>query len=140
MSYMDGRFGILAEGKEKLKEFYGHLNGFHERIKFNMDYSQTEINFLNVNVLINDKSNQLGTTLLSKLMDIHQYLHAISCYRTIYKKLMIPYGQTKKIKRIGSNEDDLQVKLVNFGSRFERIRLFSEVRKSFVTEKKSGLH
>ena len=140
MSYMDGRFGILAEGKEKLKEFYGHLNGFHERIKFNMDYSQTEINFLNVNVLINDKSNQLGTTLLSKLMDIHQYLHAISCHRTIYKKLMIPYGQTKKIKRIGSNEDDLQVKLVNFGHRFERIRLFSEVRKSFVTEKKSGLH
>ena len=36
---MDGRFGILAEGKEKLKEFYGHLNSFHERIKFNMDYS-----------------------------------------------------------------------------------------------------
>ena len=73
-------------------------------------------------------------------MDIHQYLHAISCHRTIYKKLMIPYGQTKKIKRIGSNEDGLQVKLVNFGYRFERIRLFSEVSKSFVTEKKSGLH
>ena len=47
---------------------------------------------------------------------MHQYLHATLCQRSVYKK-SIPYGQAIQMKRICSNEVDLQRKLVDLGSR-----------------------
>ena len=74
-----------------------------------MDYSTTKINFLDVTVA--KVGNKLETDLYCKPTDTHQYLHAQSCHRNIYKKL-IAYGQAIVIKRICSPEETLNNRLI----------------------------
>ena len=50
--------------------------------------------------------------LFAPTTDTQQYLHATSYHRSIYKR-SIPYGQAVRIKRIRSDEEDLQQKLNN---------------------------
>ena len=73
-----------------------------------MDFSEERINFLDVIVIKN--GNQLKTDLYTKKADSHQFLHAQSCQRNVYKK-SIRYGQAIRIKRICSHEDTLAVGL-----------------------------
>ena len=54
-----------------------------------MDYSATEINFLGVTVT--KTGNKLETDLYCKPNDTHQYHHAQSCHRNVYKR-SIAYG------------------------------------------------
>ena len=53
----------------------------------------------------------LETDLYCKPTDTHQYLHAQSCHRNIYKK-SIAYGQAIRIKRICSTEEKLNNRLI----------------------------
>ena len=62
---------------------YKYLNNFHETIKVTVNYSRTEINFLDVKFFKNDENNQLETTLYLKPTDTHQYLHATSRHHAI---------------------------------------------------------
>ena len=80
-----------------------------------MEYSQKQINFSDVLISKNDNESSLVTSLFTKSTDSHQYLHDTSCHRSIYKKL-IPYGQAIRMKRICSNEVDLQRKLLDLES------------------------
>ena len=80
-----------------------------------MEYSQNQINFLNVLIIKNGNASSLVTSLLTKSTDSHQYFHATSCHRSIFKK-SIPYGQSIRMKRICSNEVDLQRKLLDLES------------------------
>ena len=73
-----------------------------------MDYSDTTINFLNVPVTKN--STKLLIDLFAKDTDSHQYLHATSCHPYSCKK-SIPYGQAIRIKRIGSDPEQLKLRL-----------------------------
>ena len=82
-------------------------------MKFTMDYSKNSINFLDVKVSKSESGNTLYTSLFTKPTDTHQYLHATSCHRSIYKR-SIPYGQALRIKRISYDEEDLQKKLNDF--------------------------
>ena len=75
-----------------------------------MDYSNNSINFLDVKVSKSESGNTLCTSLFTKSTDTHQYLHATSCHRLVYKR-SIPFGQAVRIKRICSDEEDLQQKL-----------------------------
>ena len=77
-----------------------------------MEYSQKQINFLDVLISKNDNESSLVTSLFTKSIDSHQYLHATSCHRSIYKK-SITYGQAI---RICSNKVDLQRKLLDLES------------------------
>ena len=80
-----------------------------------MKYSQKQINFLDVLISKNDNESSLVTSLFTKSNDNHQYLHATPRHRSIYKK-SIPYVQDIQIKRICSNEVDLQQKLLDLKS------------------------
>ena len=60
-----------------------------------MDYSTIETKFLDVTVTKVD--NKLETDLYCKPTDTHQYLHAQSCHRNLYKK-PIAYGQAVRLK------------------------------------------
>ena len=91
LRYLDDIFCIWTEGLENLKEFFGFLNNVHPSIKFTMEYSQKQINFSDVLISKNDNESSLVTSLFTKSTDSHQYLHATSCHRSIYKK-SIPYG------------------------------------------------
>ena len=46
--YLGDIFCIWTEGLKNLKEFFGFLNNIHPSIKFTMEYSQKQINFLDV--------------------------------------------------------------------------------------------
>ena len=48
--HFDDTFGIWTEGFERLQEFYQCLNSFHPTIKFTMEFSKEQINFLDVNI------------------------------------------------------------------------------------------
>ena len=63
----------------------------------------------------NDNESSLVTSLFTKSTDSHQYLHATSYHRSIYKK-SIPYGQAIRMKQICLNEVDLQRKLLDLES------------------------
>ena len=97
LRYLDDIFTIWSQGHEKLNEFFDYLNNLHVTIKFTMDYSATEINLLDVTVA--KVGNILERYLYCKPTDTHQYLHAQSCRRNIYKN-SIAYGQAIRIKRI----------------------------------------
>ena len=84
------------------------INSLHLTIKFTMDYSATEVNFLDVTAT--KVGNKLETYLYCQPTDTHQYLHAQSCHRNVYKK-PIAYGQAVRIKRIYSTEEKLNNRL-----------------------------
>ena len=101
LRFLDYVFCIWTDGLEKLKEFFKFLNAFHPTIKFTMDYSYETINFLDVQV--SKRNSTLETDLYCKDTDRHQYLHAKSCHRYIYKKY-IPFGQAIWLRRIISDD------------------------------------
>ena len=110
--YFDDIFYIWTDGLDKWirQSFLIFLNEFHPSIKFTMDYSKNTINFLDVKVSKSESGITLYTRLFAKPTDTHQYLHATSCHRSIYKRA-IPFGEAVKIKRISSDEEDPQQKL-----------------------------
>ena len=95
---------------EKLKEFLEFLNAFHPTIKFTMDYSPYQINYLDLLITKDESGKTLHTSLYATPTDTHQYLYAQSCHRAVYKK-SISYSQAVQMKRICSEEEDLQHKL-----------------------------
>ena len=100
LRYLDNSFCIWTEGFERLKDFYQYLDSFHPTIKFTMEFSKEQINFLDVNIT---EKGTLQADLYCKSTDTHQFLH-FKCYpRYVYKK-PIPYGQAIRKKRISSNK------------------------------------
>ena len=89
LRYLDEIFCIWTQGSQNLNELFNCINSLHPTIKFTMDYSATEINFLGVTVT--KTGNELETDLYCKPNDTHQYHHAQSCHRNVYKR-SIAYG------------------------------------------------
>ena len=110
LRYLDDIFCLWTDTIEKLKEFLEFLNAFHSSIKFTMDYSPYQFNYLDVLITKDESGKTLRTSLCRKPTDTHQYIHAQSCHRAVYKK-PIPYSQAVRMKRICSEEEDLQHKL-----------------------------
>ena len=46
LRYLDDIFCIWIQGSEKLNELFNCINNLHPTIKFTVDYSTTETNFL----------------------------------------------------------------------------------------------
>ena len=61
LRYLDDIFCIWVDGHSNLKEFFEKLNSFHQTIKFTMESSDFEVNFLDVTVSI--LNNTLQTDL-----------------------------------------------------------------------------
>ena len=128
LRYLDDIFCLWTDTIEKLKEFLEFLNAFHSSIKFTMDYSPYQFNYLDVLITKDESGKTLCTSLCRKPTDTHQHIHAQSCHRAVYKK-PIPYTQAVRMKRICSEEKDLQHKLrdmesssVNRGCKAESVR------------------
>ena len=90
-----------------------------------MEYSEKQINFLDVLVIKSDSGEKLCSSLYIKSTETHQYLHATSCHRAVYKN-SIAYGQPIILKRICSDENDLQRNLVSLESWFVNKRYRAE--------------
>ena len=133
LQYLHDIFCIWKEGLDKLKDLFTFLNEFYPSTKFTMDYFKNSINFLDVKLSKSESGNTLWSSLFTKPTDTHHYLHATSCHWSIYKR-SIPYGEAVRVKRICSDEEDLQQKLnhlkswlIDRGYRVEVVR--PEIRK-----------
>ena len=98
--YIDNIFFIWEHGEEKLKEFIDVLNKKHPTIKFTVEWSKTQINFLDVTVYLENGKNKAD--LYVKPTDTHQYLHSSSCHPCHCKK-GIPYSERLCLNRICSD-------------------------------------
>ena len=103
--YIDDVFMIWPHGEEKLSEFVNLLNSSHETIKFTHEVSPSEINFLDVTVLLHN--NSIATDLHVKSTDTHQYLLSSFCHPNPIKK-SIPYSLALRIRRICSTDDNFK--------------------------------
>ena len=75
LQYLDEIFGMWTQGSQKLNELFNCINSLHPTIKFTIDYSITEVNFLGVTVT--KVGNRLETGLYCKP---NNTLHAVpSC-------------------------------------------------------------
>ena len=75
---VDDIFMQWNDTEEKLLEFVHMLNNFHSTIKFELNYSRKEINFLDTTVYIDRTNNSLHTKLFIKPTHKNQYLHFTS--------------------------------------------------------------
>ena len=128
LRYLDDIFCLWTEDIDKSKEFFNYLNEFHPSIKFAMEYSGKQINFLDVLVTKSNSGKKLCSSIHTKPTNTHQYLHATLCHRAVYKN-SIASGQAITLKRICSDKNDLQRNLVsveswliNRGYRAEKVR------------------
>ena len=94
-------FCLWADTTEKLKDFLDFLNAFHPSIKFTMEHSPYQINYLDVLITKDESGETVHASLYTKPTDSH---HAV------YKK-SIPYSQAVRVKQICSEEENLQHKL-----------------------------
>lgn len=101
--YIDDVFFIWSYAEHELLKFIADFNSAHPSIRFTHSYSKTDINFLDVSVIIKDTT--LVTQLYRKPTDSQQYLHFDSCHPRPCRT-GIPYSQAHRFKRICSNNDD----------------------------------
>ena len=113
LRFLDHIFCLWTEGEENLNNFFKYLNEFHPTIKFTMEKLYEKINFLDV--VVYKENKYLSADLYTKDTDTHQYLHAKSCHRSCIKRA-IPYGQAIRIKRICSDENNLNRRLLKLES------------------------
>ena len=104
-SYIDDIFFIWTANEKELDDFLGRLNNFHPNLKFTLEFSTEEINFLDVTVRINH--GEFITNLYCKPTDgHHQYLHFESCHPSHTKSTII-FSQALRMRRICSKKSDL---------------------------------
>ena len=104
--YIDDIFMIWTDGNEKLDHFLSFAQKFSDskkmksKIKFQINKSQAEVNFLDV--IIKIKNGSLETSLFSKPTDAHLYLNYSSNHpKHVLKN--IPKGQFIRVRRICSD-------------------------------------
>ena len=103
LRYIDDIFMVWDHGLDELNKFIQHLNTSMDSIKFTTEISDSELNFLDVKVSVNN--NHLITDLYIKPTDRNTYLpydsaHPKHCMRGL------PYGQFLRIRRICSRDKD----------------------------------
>ena len=105
LRYIDDIFFIWKHGEAALHKWVKYLNSAHDTIKFTMEFSSKEINFLDTLVKI-DNTHNLYTTLYTKPTDSHSYLRYNSAHPP-HCKNSLPYSQLLRLKRICTKEEDL---------------------------------
>ena len=95
--FIDDCFFIWDHGEQKLNEWIDYLNSSHDSIKFTMEKSTNEINFLDTRVL-RGENNKLYTDLYRKKTDTNSYLHYESAHPPHCKKISTiqPTSENKK--------------------------------------------
>ena len=126
LRYLDDIFCLWTDTIEKSKDFLESLNAFHPSIKFTMDYSLYQINYLDILTTKDESGKTLRAYLYTEPTDTNRYLH--SSHLAVNKKSML-YSQAVRMKQTCSEEEhlqhilgDLKSLLVNRGYRAESFR------------------
>lgn len=89
----------------------------HRYLKFTYEYNSLSVNFLDVSISL-DKDNNLCTTIFSKPMSRHLYLHSQSNHPTHLKNSLF-YSQGLRVIRICSSEEDSKKNLLSLFEKFK---------------------
>ena len=98
--YIDDIFMIWNGTEDELDHFVKAINNVHQTIKFDLNYSYDEINFLDT-VVYKDNEFKLQTKIYRKPTDRTNLLHLKSEHPSSTKTSII-YSQALRIKRIYS--------------------------------------
>lgn len=105
---IDDIFMIWTSTEQELNKFVNNLNTKHESIKFDHNFSKSEISFLDTVVYV--ENNILYTKPYTKPTDRQAYLDFTSSHPTHLKK-SLPYSQALRIRRNTSNNNTLKTEL-----------------------------
>jgi len=138
---VDDVFFVWTHGEDELLKFHEFLNTTHHSIKFDIEYSRSEVHFLDV--VIRRSCQHLYTDLYVKPTDKKQYLHYTSCHPKHVIKA-IPYSQAVRYRRNICLDSDLKAHINNlkeaFASRgYQDVILNHEIDKIFKIDRKSTL-
>ena len=115
--FVDDIFMVWIGSEESLLVFFKEINTVHENIKFDCKYSYKSIDFLDATVFKNNQQS-LSTKLFTKPTDRPGYIHNTS-YHPKSQIKNIPYGQALRVKRICTEESDLQEALKHLKAGFQ---------------------
>ncbi len=110
--YIDDIWGVWTNGLENLLKFVEYSNSAHPTIKFTLEYSSTEINFLDTTVH-KYHTNALCVRLFTKSTDTHTDFRFDSSHPP-HCKQNGPYGQALRIKRNNTETANEKSDLENF--------------------------
>ncbi|XP_054867021.1 uncharacterized protein LOC111575603 isoform X1 [Amphiprion ocellaris] len=102
--------------REQLQEFHQYLNSTNPNIKLSLEFSNKEINFLDLLISL-DEQGSIHTSLFRKSTDRNTVLHAESFHP---KSLIenIPFGQFQRLKRICNSQTDFNTQATEMQQRF----------------------
>ena len=128
--FIDDIFMIWTHGEETLIKFHNYLNSLHPTIKFDITYSNKEINFLDTTIFFN-KKGKLESTLYVKPTDTCALLHAESFHPRHCKRSVV-YSQALRYQRIITDDNLLKEQLTNLsGNLLKRGHSISDINNEF---------
>lgn len=114
--YIDDLFFIFSGSQQQLLDFHAYLNNANNNIKLSLEYSGTEINFLDLKISL-DQQGTIHTSIYRKSTDRNTILRAESFHP---KNLIsnIPYGQFQRLRRICDSDSDFELQAQQMYDRF----------------------
>ena len=103
LRYINDIFFVWIHGEENLYGFMKDFNNFKSNLKFTFECDRNSINFLNLNVKLNN--GELTTSIYIKPNDGHQYLHFTSSHRDHIKRSIV-YSQTLRASLLCSFKEN----------------------------------
>ena len=94
--FIDDIWGLYTGDKASFDNFVERINSIHSSIKFSGEFSNIEVDFLDVTTY--RKGNKIFSRLFCKPTDSHSYLEFNSCHPP-QNKNSIPYSQFLRIRR-----------------------------------------
>ena len=94
--FIDDIWGIFKGNKDSFQKFNSEINSIHSSITFTREFSETEVDFLDVTTY--RKNSKVYSKLFCKPTDSHSYLEFNSCHPP-NNKTSIPYSQFLRIRR-----------------------------------------
>lgn len=114
--FIDDISGCWTGSLNSLQKFVEYLNKQIDTLKFTLEYSYTDISFLDIRV-IKETDGTLSTDLYKKDTDARNYL-LYSSYHPLSCKQGIPYGQFLRVRKVCSNLDRFDRNAIDMAKSF----------------------
>ena len=117
LRFIDDIFFIWDGDESSLKVFTDYCNSFASKksmksnIRFTSSYSQSNVIFLDM--IVNIRADKIFTSIYSKSVDTHTYLHA-SSFHSRSTILSLPKSQFIRIRRLCSSLEDFKAQSSKF--------------------------
>ena len=116
--YIDDILMLFSGSEYEWVQFQKYVNYLNMNLRLSIEYSETEINFLDLKILRN-QNGSFHTTIYRMDTDRNTILRADSFHPSSLIK-NIPFEQFQRLRRICDREDDFQDKVGEMHSRFQQ--------------------